>query len=244
MEQGNRRVTSSKHRTSGTEASPRSPQDLVKDLIGTMALTPQDRRLVEHICARWVRVKDILETAAGPGAHRRVARQGWPHHPPATRSGLGRTAAGRRKAGPDPRPGILVERAGARGAVGISGTARDSESPARRSAAARQPFGQRGQDYFRAIAGWHPSPARVEKAHRRGAGRTGCAAARRVKISKRHAKERRAASGAPGQLVLDAHKRPEPVRISARGLRPAYVAGCARQPAFAAVSGRWRSGSL
>ena len=66
MEPGNRRVTSSKHKTSGNKASPRSTQDLVKDLIGTMALTTQDQRLVEHICARWVRVEDILETAAGP----------------------------------------------------------------------------------------------------------------------------------------------------------------------------------
>ena len=59
-------MTSSKHKTSGNKAFPRSPQDRVKDLIGTMELTPEDRRLVEHICARWVRLEDIIESAAGP----------------------------------------------------------------------------------------------------------------------------------------------------------------------------------
>jgi hypothetical protein len=31
-----------------------------------MELTAEHRRLVEHICAQWVRLEDILETAAGP----------------------------------------------------------------------------------------------------------------------------------------------------------------------------------
>ena len=59
-------MTSSKHMKSGNNTSPRSPQDLVKDLIGRMELPAEDRRLVENICAQWVRVDDILETAAGP----------------------------------------------------------------------------------------------------------------------------------------------------------------------------------
>jgi hypothetical protein len=43
-----------------------SPQDVVRDLIGTMELADRDQRLVERICAQWVKLEDILECAAGP----------------------------------------------------------------------------------------------------------------------------------------------------------------------------------
>ena len=59
-------MTISKRGASRTGTSAGSSQDPVKDLIGTMGLTPEQRHLVEHICARWVRIEDILETAAGP----------------------------------------------------------------------------------------------------------------------------------------------------------------------------------
>ena len=59
-------MTISKRGASRTRPLIGSPQDLVKDLIGTMGLTPEQRHLVEHICAQWVRLEDILETAAGP----------------------------------------------------------------------------------------------------------------------------------------------------------------------------------
>ena len=59
-------MTISKREASRTEPLVGSPQDLVKNLIGTMGLTPEQRHLVEHICAQWVRLEDILETAAGP----------------------------------------------------------------------------------------------------------------------------------------------------------------------------------
>src|SRR5436190_2108686 len=58
-------MTTSKHETSRVPLACAS-QDPVKDLIGTMGLTPEQRHLVEHICAQWVRLEDILETAAGP----------------------------------------------------------------------------------------------------------------------------------------------------------------------------------
>src|SRR6266404_4937965 len=56
----------SKHKASRVGPLACSPQDPLKDLIGTMGLTPEQRHLVERICAQWVRVEDILETAAGP----------------------------------------------------------------------------------------------------------------------------------------------------------------------------------
>ena len=59
-------MTISKREASRTEPLVGSPQGLVKNLIGTMGLTPEQRHLVEHICAQWVRLEDILETAAGP----------------------------------------------------------------------------------------------------------------------------------------------------------------------------------
>jgi hypothetical protein len=59
-------MTISKRGASRTGTSACSPQNPVKDLIGTMGLTPEQRHLVEHICARWIRLEDILETAAGP----------------------------------------------------------------------------------------------------------------------------------------------------------------------------------
>ena len=59
-------MASSTQETSRTRPFACSSQDLVKDLIATMELTAEHRRLVEHICAQWVRLEDILETAAGP----------------------------------------------------------------------------------------------------------------------------------------------------------------------------------
>ena len=59
-------MTISKHEASRAGPLASSHQDPVKDLIGTMGLTPEQRHLVERICAQWVRVEDILETAAGP----------------------------------------------------------------------------------------------------------------------------------------------------------------------------------
>src|SRR6266851_2335981 len=59
-------MTISTHEASRTGPFACSPQDRVKDLIGTMGLTPEQRHLVEHICAQWVRFEDIVETAAGP----------------------------------------------------------------------------------------------------------------------------------------------------------------------------------
>jgi hypothetical protein len=56
----------SKRGASRTRPLVGSPQDLVKNLIDTMGLTPEQRHLVEQICAQWVRLEDILETAAGP----------------------------------------------------------------------------------------------------------------------------------------------------------------------------------
>jgi hypothetical protein len=59
-------MTISRHQASRTGPFACSSQDRVKDLIGTMGLTPEQRHLVEHICAQWVGLEDILETAAGP----------------------------------------------------------------------------------------------------------------------------------------------------------------------------------
>lgn len=61
-------MSSSKHKQSKYryERRDRSPQEQVKDLIGTMELAAEDRRLVERICAQWVKLEDILDTAAGP----------------------------------------------------------------------------------------------------------------------------------------------------------------------------------
>jgi hypothetical protein len=47
-------------------AGSNSPQDVVRDLIGTMELADRDQKLVERICAEWVKLEDILECAAGP----------------------------------------------------------------------------------------------------------------------------------------------------------------------------------
>jgi hypothetical protein len=43
-----------------------SPQHVVQDLIGTMDLADRDQKLVERICAQWVKLEDLLECAAGP----------------------------------------------------------------------------------------------------------------------------------------------------------------------------------
>jgi hypothetical protein len=56
-------MTISKHEASRTGPFACSPQDRVKDLIGTMGLPPDQR---QHICAQWVRLEDIVKTAAGP----------------------------------------------------------------------------------------------------------------------------------------------------------------------------------
>jgi len=59
-------MTVLRHEASPIKPSVRSPQDFAKEFIRTTGLTAEQRHFVEHICARWVRPEDILESVAGP----------------------------------------------------------------------------------------------------------------------------------------------------------------------------------
>lgn len=69
-------MTSAKDPPTREEASSHPPQDLVKDLITAMALPPEHRRLVEYVCAPWVKVEEVLDTAAEPSERELLIKVG------------------------------------------------------------------------------------------------------------------------------------------------------------------------